>query len=71
MIRDPKTWEEFEASWQRNNPPDLNRHLQIFENLMEIARALGAWPPADPLTGIEVDLQIAQGINQDVRLPSE
>jgi hypothetical protein len=39
--------------------------------MLELARALHAWPPADPLEGLEVDLQLARAINADVRLPAE
>jgi hypothetical protein len=31
--------------------------------LYEEARLVGAWPPADPLAGIEVDLRLAQALN--------
>jgi hypothetical protein len=71
MIRDRRTWEAFEAEWQRRNPPDLEVHFRIFDRMLELARALHAWPPADPLEGLEVDLQLARAINADVRLSAE
>ncbi|HXF69772.1 MAG TPA: hypothetical protein VNK89_08185 [Thermoflexus sp.] len=71
MIRDPETWKAFEAEWQRQTPADPARHFRIFDLLLEIARDLGAWPPADPLEGIEVDLRIAQALRHDVRISAE
>jgi hypothetical protein len=53
----------------RRRPPDLERGLRIVEALREEAVALGVWPPADPLEGIEVDLRLARVLNglPDVR----
>jgi hypothetical protein len=40
MIRDRRTWEAFEAEWQRRNPPDLEVHFRIFD--LQLARAINA-----------------------------
>lgn len=34
-------------------PSDYERGLRWFETAIEYARALGAWPPADPMEGFE------------------
>jgi len=31
--------------------------------LLEMARATGAWPPEDPLEGLETDIRLAWAIN--------
>lgn len=69
MIRDRDRWERFEAEWQRRTPADGEEGFRIFEMLLEHARALGVWPPADPLEGIEVDLRIARQVNTYAEKP--
>ena len=69
MIRDPDAWRRWEAEWERRTPADLEVNLRIFRTLLEMARALGAWPPADPLEGIEVDLRVAKAVNTYVEPP--
>jgi len=63
MIRNRDLWERFEAKWQRRVPANLEENLRIFAMLMEHARVLGVWPPADPLEGIDVDIKIAKAVN--------
>lgn len=70
MIRDHEAWRRWEARWQRRTPADLETNLRVFQVLMEHARALGAWPPKDPLEGIEVDIQLAKAVNTHVRKPA-
>ncbi len=63
MIRDVKAWQQWEAQWQRVNRSRPEENLRIFWTLLEMARAAGAWPPADPLEGIETDLELARKVN--------
>lgn len=63
MIRDLESWRRWEAEWQRLTPADLEAGLKVFQTLLEHARALGVWPPKDPLEGIEVDIHLAKVIN--------
>jgi len=63
MIRNRDLWERFEAKWQRRVPASLEENLRIFAMLMEYARVLGVWPPADPLEGIDVDIKVAKAVN--------
>ncbi|WP_420455953.1 hypothetical protein [Rubrivirga sp.] len=53
----------------RERPVDHARNLRIVEGLRREAVALGVWPPADPLAGIEVDVRLAQAFAalRDVR----
>lgn len=71
MIRDEKAWCQWEAEWQRSTPADPEANLRIFWTLLEMARAAGAWPPEDPLDGLEKDLELAQRINTYVPPPEE
>lgn len=54
----------FEARAAEAEPPSLARALAIVEALVEEARALGVWPPADPLEGIDVDVRIAGALRR-------
>ncbi|MGC9358262.1 MAG: hypothetical protein ACP5GX_10350 [Anaerolineae bacterium] len=67
MIRDREAWEAFEARFQRQMPADLEKNQQLFATWLAEARALGVWPPDDPLEGLEVDLRIAKAVNTYVR----
>ena len=70
MIRDIALWERFEADWQRSTQSDPETNLRLFETLIKHARALGAWPPDDPLEGIEHDIRLARMVNTYVEKPA-
>ncbi len=70
MIRDTALWQQFEAEWQRSQEPDLEANLRIFDVLLEHARALGVWPPEDPLEGIEHDICLTRVVNTYVPKPA-
>jgi len=63
VIRESKLLREFENAQLRRRPVDYRENLRIVEALYEEARALKAFPPSNPLDGIEVDLQLARVIN--------
>jgi len=71
MIRDKKAWQQFEAEWQCSQEPNLEANLRVFEVLLEHARALGVWPPQDPLEGIEHDIRLAKVVNTYVEEPAD
>ena len=62
MIRDVRAWEDFERELARREPVNYQRNLELFEALLEEARALGRWPPDDPLEGIELDIRFAAAL---------
>lgn len=62
MIRATKTWQEFEKR-QLAEPLPLAKAIAIFQGFIDEARALGVWPPADPLEGIENDIRLARVLN--------
>jgi hypothetical protein len=55
---------EIEARLAASEPASLERGLRIADALAEEARALGVWPPADPLEGIEVDVRVAGALRR-------
>lgn len=68
MLRRPDLVERFEREMIRSTPPDFERNLRIVEALYEEARALGVFPPTDPLDGVDVDVKLAQALS--VRPPT-
>lgn len=63
MITDTKKWAEFEMKAIRAEKPDFRRNIRLVEAMYREAAALGAFPPKDPLEGIEVDIRIARVVN--------
>ena len=64
MIKDPERLEEFEMELVRNSPPDYERNIKILEAMLAEAITVGAFPPKDPLEGIEADIRIARLVNR-------
>ncbi len=63
MITDPEALEEFENELLRNTPVDYVKNLEIVEAMYEEAVALGIFPLADPMDGIETCIKLAKAIN--------
>jgi hypothetical protein len=63
MIRDVAEWTAWEEAGPLRERLDFSRNLQLVEAMYEWARALGAFPPVDPLEGIETDIQMARILN--------
>ncbi|OFW41575.1 MAG: hypothetical protein A3J28_11695 [Acidobacteria bacterium RIFCSPLOWO2_12_FULL_60_22] len=63
MIKDVALWEAWELEYLRNEPVDFARNLALLDAMYEWARSLGVFPPADPLEGLEVKIQMARVLN--------
>ncbi len=63
MIRDKAFWGAWEDNYIASQPPDFLRNLQLLDGMYELACALGAFPLADPLEGLETDLRVAKALN--------
>jgi len=63
VIADKDKLERFEADLLQRDKADFHRNLAIMDAMWEEAVALGAFPPQDPMEGIEVDLRIAKVVN--------
>ncbi len=59
MIKRNKVLEEFERKMLRENLP-YEKKLEIFEAMLEEARALGIFPLKNPLEGIEKDIELSR-----------
>lgn len=63
MVKNRKRLEKFEKDLVSRTAVNPKENLKIVEALLREARALGAFPPKDPLEGIEVDIKIARAVN--------
>ncbi len=64
MVKDPLYMQKFEDDLARKEGRiDYGKALEIFTQLWEEGRALGVLPPADPLEGIETDIEVARILN--------
>lgn len=63
MIQNPKTLRTFEREQIARTAPDPEANFRIAEALYDEAVAMGIFPPADPLEGIDVDIRIARAVN--------
>lgn len=63
MLRDAAAWHEWERAGPLREPPDLLRNLRQVQAMYDLARTLGAFPPADPLAGLESDIRMARALN--------
>jgi len=63
MIRDRVAWEKWERDFVASAPPDFWKNLRLVEEMYEHARALGVFPLANPMEGLETKLWLARVIN--------
>jgi len=63
VIKDVAYWTAWEEAGPLRQPLDYTRNLRLLESMYDLARALGAFPPADPLEGIETDIRLARLLN--------
>jgi len=64
MVRDGETLRRFEEDLIRREPHrSFQESLQIYEAMWKEAVALGVLPLADPLEGIEADIELARVLN--------
>jgi hypothetical protein len=63
MSKAHSLWAQFERRSQSERKVDYAANLHLVEALYEEACALGVFPLANPLDGIEVDLRLAKALN--------
>ncbi len=60
MIKDRGYWEAWEAQGPLREPADFKRNLRLLDAMYAHARSLGAFPPGDPLEGLEEKIRMAR-----------
>ncbi len=63
MIKDRAAWEQWETDYVRRTPVDIAHNFRIVEALYQEARALGIFPLADPLQGLEDKIRLVKAIH--------
>ena len=64
MVRDGETLRRFEEDLMRREPQrSFQDALKLYEAMWKEAVALGVLPLADPLDGIEADIELARVLN--------
>ncbi len=69
MVRDKNLLEKFEDQLKAASAPDGEKALKIAEALYRQARSMGIFPLANPLDGIDVDIQLSARLRR-VRTPA-
>jgi hypothetical protein len=63
MIKDRAYWEAWEAQGPLPEPLTPEQAFAVCNTMYEHAKSLGAFPPADPLAGIETKIAVARAMN--------
>jgi hypothetical protein len=63
LIADKDRLERFESDFLKRDKVDYARNLAILDAMWREAVTLKAFPPADPLEGIDIDMKIAKVVN--------
>lgn len=60
MIKDVAVWTAWEEAGPLREPPNFQRNLRLVQAMYDLARSLVAFPPAEPLAGLETDIRMAR-----------
>lgn len=63
LIKNAEAVRELEKAILRQELPDYSRNIRLIEALYREAVLLGAFPPRDRLSGLDIDIKIARVIN--------
>ena len=63
MLRDARKFQEFEDRLVASEDRGYVSNLRILNGLYEYARRMGAFPPQEPLDGLDVDIYLARTLN--------
>ncbi len=69
MVKNGEAVHRLEKSMIRREKPDYSKNIRLVEAMYEEAVELGAFPPQDKLSGIDIDIKIARAINSVSRTP--
>jgi hypothetical protein len=69
LIKNAEAVRRFERGILRKGKADFSRNIRLAEALLKEAVSLGAFPPQDKLSGLDVDIKIARVINSVSKTP--
>jgi hypothetical protein len=71
MITNPEIWRKFERDYYASQTVDYAQNLKTFNDMMEFAKTLKAFPHENPLEGIETKIRLAHILNSYGRIAQE
>ncbi len=69
MVKNGEAVRCLERSILRQEKPDYSRNIRLVEAMYKEAVTLGAFPPRDQLSGLDIDIKIARAINSVSKTP--
>ncbi len=69
MIKNAAAVRSLEKDILRKEKTDFFRNIRLVEALYKEAVVLGAFPPQDKLSGLDIDIKIAKAINSVSKTP--
>jgi hypothetical protein len=60
MVKNAHLLEELDREIAQQHPLTIEQKYAILNAMYDYARKVGAFPPKDPLEGLEVDLRLAE-----------
>lgn len=60
MVKNPEILKEFEDNYTREYSASISERFKIFDEMMQYAIKMGAFPRKDPLEGIETVIELAR-----------
>lgn len=69
MVKNEEAVRSLEKAILRKEKPDFSKNIRLVEALYKEAVFLGAFPPQDKLSGLDIDIKIARTINSVSKIP--
>jgi len=69
MIKNKAILQKFEEEMIKKEKVDILKNFRLIEDMYKEAVFLGAFPPRNLLSGIEVDIKIAKAVNSVSKAP--
>jgi hypothetical protein len=69
LVKNAESVRNLELELLRKSRADYSSNIRLVEALYNEAVLMGAFPPRDKLSGLEVDLEIARVINSVSKTP--
>ena len=69
MVKNEEAVRSLEKAILRKEKPDFSKNIRLIEALYKEAVFLGAFPPQDKLSGLDIDIKIARAINNVSKIP--
>jgi len=69
LVKNGEAVRSLEKAILRKEKTDFSRNIRLVEAMHKEAVFLGAFPPQDKLSGLDIDIKIARAINSVSKTP--